>query len=76
MGREKRDPNNERVGEGGIWPFTIKECAMKLTPKTSSIVHMSAVMRIIHNNSQEAAAIAITLNLEPDYPNSIPSSVS
>lgn len=40
--------------------FIIRECVMKLTPRTFTIVYLTAVTGIIFNNSQEAVGIAVT----------------
>lgn len=79
--REKRDAVSEmgtgRGGRGGgTCPFTIRECALKLTPRTFTIVYLNAVTGIIPNNSQEAVGIAVTKTLEPECPSPKPSSVT
>lgn len=44
----------QRVKGWRMCPFTIGECTVKLTPRTSTIVYLRTVIGVIHNNSQEA----------------------
>lgn len=44
----------QRVKGWRMCPFTIEECTVKLTPRTSTIVYLRTVIGVIHNNSQEA----------------------
>lgn len=44
----------QRVKGWRMCSFTIGECTVKLTPRTTTIVYLSTVIGGIHNNSQEA----------------------
>lgn len=57
-------------------PSTIGERAMKLTPRTFTIVYLSAATGIIHNFQEAVAGIAVRKTPEPNCLSSNPSSVT
>lgn len=73
--KEKKGMQTVKVEVGHVLS-KLREFALKSTPRTFTIEHFTTVTGIIGNNPQETAGNPLTKTLEPDYPNSKPSSVT